>query len=184
MRKTLFCFLILFGIVVPAALGWAEIYKWIDDKETTHFTEDPSTIPEKYRGVTKSRTIEEDLMTPAEKMKAKKEQEKRAEGDIERGPKEYERSLEEEKLRRAKRDYEDKQYELKLEQEKMKKKMEEAARKEQEERENAYKKCWNCDGKGWIGKEVMESHGGRATGRGVNIQKTCTICNGEGKIKK
>jgi len=27
----------------------AEIYKWIDEKGTAHFTEAPSTIPEKYR---------------------------------------------------------------------------------------------------------------------------------------
>lgn len=179
MGKPLFFFLILLVIVVTAAIGRAEIYKWVDDKGTTYFTEDPSTIPEKYRGVTKSRTTEEDLMTPAEKLKAKKEQEKRVKEGIESDRKEHERSLEEEKLRRATRDYEEKQYEIKLEQEKLKKKAEEAARKEQEERENAYKKCWNCDGKGWIGVEVLTRGGGSA-----NMRKTCSICNGEGKVKR
>ncbi len=33
----------------------AEIYKWVDDNGTVHFTEDPSTIPEKYLGKTKIR---------------------------------------------------------------------------------------------------------------------------------
>jgi len=27
----------------------AEIFKWVDEKGTVHFTEDPATIPEKYR---------------------------------------------------------------------------------------------------------------------------------------
>lgn len=33
----------------------AEIYKWVDDNGTVHFTEDPTTIPEKYLGKTKVR---------------------------------------------------------------------------------------------------------------------------------
>lgn len=32
----------------------AEIYKWTDDKGGIHFTEDSSTIPEKYRENTKT----------------------------------------------------------------------------------------------------------------------------------
>jgi hypothetical protein len=38
----------------------AEIYKWVDEKGTIHFTEDPSTIPEKYRDKVKSRVVEEE----------------------------------------------------------------------------------------------------------------------------
>ena len=38
----------------------AEIYKWIDEKGTVHFTEDPATIPDKYRDKVKTRPTEED----------------------------------------------------------------------------------------------------------------------------
>jgi SMC interacting uncharacterized protein involved in chromosome segregation len=42
---------------VPLAFG--QVYKWIDDKGTVHFTDDPSQIPERYRsGVEKSEMIE------------------------------------------------------------------------------------------------------------------------------
>ena len=39
-------------------LVYAEIYKWVDEKGTVHFTEDNSTIPEKY-----GRQVEEKVST-------------------------------------------------------------------------------------------------------------------------
>jgi hypothetical protein len=39
---------IIFGLLLHSQLAHAEIYKWVDEKGTVHFTEDPSTIPEKY----------------------------------------------------------------------------------------------------------------------------------------
>jgi len=53
----------------------AQIYKWIDEKGTIHFTEDPSTIPEKYREKTQSRTTEEDLIPLEQRIRLKKKEE-------------------------------------------------------------------------------------------------------------
>ena len=46
MRLIIF-FVILSVFFVPASYG--EMYKWVDEKGTVHFTDDPSSIPEKYR---------------------------------------------------------------------------------------------------------------------------------------
>lgn len=53
----------------------AEIFKWVDEKGTTHFTEDPATIPEKYREKVLRRTTEEDLMSPEERARARRQHE-------------------------------------------------------------------------------------------------------------
>jgi clan AA aspartic protease (TIGR02281 family) len=45
MRKTFFLLAILIALVLPAS---AEMYKWVDEKGTVHFTDDISSIPEKY----------------------------------------------------------------------------------------------------------------------------------------
>jgi hypothetical protein len=58
---------ILFGLLFISQLSYAETYKWVDEKGTVHFTDDPATIPEKYRDKANSRTTEEDLMTPEER---------------------------------------------------------------------------------------------------------------------
>src|SRR4030043_400046 len=58
----------------------AEIFKWIDEKGTVHFTEDPENIPERYRENVKSRLTEEDLMSPEERMKVKRELEEQEKG--------------------------------------------------------------------------------------------------------
>jgi hypothetical protein len=63
---------VLFGLLLISQSSHAEIYKWVDEKGTVHFTEDPATIPEKYREKVESRTTEEDSMTPAERIKANK----------------------------------------------------------------------------------------------------------------
>jgi hypothetical protein len=43
----------IFPIIVLMVLGvqgaYAEVYKWVDDKGGTHFTDDPTFIPEKYK---------------------------------------------------------------------------------------------------------------------------------------
>lgn len=68
--KTILIILIIF---VPS-ICFGEIYKWVDEKGTVHFTEDPETIPEKYRDKAKGRLTEEDLMTPGEKARIKQEE--------------------------------------------------------------------------------------------------------------
>ena len=40
---------ILFSLLFISQSSHAEIYKWVDEKGTVNFTEDPETIPEKYR---------------------------------------------------------------------------------------------------------------------------------------
>jgi len=73
--------IILVGLLAVIVVGLvmfkpshAEIYKWVDEKGTIHFTEDPATIPEKYREKTQSRTTEEDLV-PFEQRRRLKEKE-------------------------------------------------------------------------------------------------------------
>jgi clan AA aspartic protease (TIGR02281 family) len=46
MKKAFFLLTILIGLTLPAS---AEMYKWVDEKGTVHFTDDISSIPEKYR---------------------------------------------------------------------------------------------------------------------------------------
>ena len=38
----------------------AEVFKWVDDKGTVHFTEDPYTIPERYGNQVERRSLPED----------------------------------------------------------------------------------------------------------------------------
>ena len=46
--------------VLFVSVTHSEVYKWVDDKGKVHFTEDPTTIPEKYRDKAKGRLSEED----------------------------------------------------------------------------------------------------------------------------
>jgi membrane protein involved in colicin uptake len=169
-----------------ASFVWAEIYKWVDEKGSVHFTDDPTTIPEKFKNQTNSRETEEDRMTIQQRTEVNKEQEKRARERIKRDQSEYERSLKEESDRKTKREFEEALYQKKLEREKEIKRQDEAIKKKEQEEKDAYKKCWNCDGKGYIGKEVVESWGGVPFpgGRSFNVNKTCSICGGTGYLKK
>jgi hypothetical protein len=58
---TLFCLVPIFQ------LTHAEVFKWVDEKGTVHFTEDPATIPEKYIDKVKTRLIEEDVTSSEER---------------------------------------------------------------------------------------------------------------------
>jgi hypothetical protein len=42
------------------SIAHAEVFKWVDEKGGVHFTEDPATIPERYREKVENRTTEED----------------------------------------------------------------------------------------------------------------------------
>ena len=63
------------GLMMFQVPTHAEIYKWVDDQGTTHFTEDPSTIPDNYREKAKTRTTEEDLMPLEQRIKQKNREE-------------------------------------------------------------------------------------------------------------
>ena len=54
--------IILLTVLVPS--GYAEMYKWVDEKGTIHFTDDPSSIPEKYREDAETRKPSKEISTP------------------------------------------------------------------------------------------------------------------------
>jgi hypothetical protein len=145
----------LFGLLLVSQLAHAEIYKWVDEKGTTHFTYDPETIPEKYREKTKSRPSEDDSMTLEEKLRTRQEKEKQTIKDR----RQNERYLEQENRRKAKKEFEDTLDRLGL--------------------RAAYKECANCNGKGYIMRDVMES-----SGLSNWVEVTCPICQGTGYIRK
>ncbi len=61
MRLILLCIALL-AISIP--FSHAEMYKWVDDKGTVHFTDDLSTIPEKYRENAETRKPPKEISTP------------------------------------------------------------------------------------------------------------------------
>lgn len=65
-----------------------EVYKWVDDKGTVHFSEDESSVPERYRGQIEQRSMSE------EEAKGKEEKVRGQEGKGSKGraiPKEKEK---------------------------------------------------------------------------------------------
>jgi hypothetical protein len=66
-RTTLF---ILIGmIILPFVAGGQEIYQWVDEKGTVHFTDDVSQVPEKYQDqVKKTKTPPEPKPSPSIKL--------------------------------------------------------------------------------------------------------------------
>ena len=64
--------LILFLLNTPCRAK--EIYKWVDEKGTVHFSEDESSVPEKYRDQLEKRTVsEESKSSKEEKVKVRKQ---------------------------------------------------------------------------------------------------------------
>ena len=61
--------IILLTVLVPS--GYAEMYKWVDEKGTIHFTDDPSSIPEKYREDAETRKPSKEILTPRPQEKPK-----------------------------------------------------------------------------------------------------------------
>jgi hypothetical protein len=45
-------------VLLLASTGWADTYRWVDEKGTEHFTNDRGSIPEKYRDQVKERQDE------------------------------------------------------------------------------------------------------------------------------
>ena len=80
----------VFVITVPLCLipmfqvAYGQIYKWVDEKGTVHFTEDPSRLPEKYWNEMKSRQTEEEKVKPEEKGKPKEEYEREQKNRLEK----------------------------------------------------------------------------------------------------
>jgi hypothetical protein len=49
---------VILFVLVLTSTGWADTYRWVDDKGTEHFTNDRGSIPEKYRDQVKERKDE------------------------------------------------------------------------------------------------------------------------------
>jgi endogenous inhibitor of DNA gyrase (YacG/DUF329 family) len=50
-----------------------DVYKWVDEKGTVHFSEDESSVPEKYRDQLEKKSLPEESQTPKEKVKTRKQ---------------------------------------------------------------------------------------------------------------
>lgn len=180
----------IFGLLLFFTFANAEIYKWVDEKGTLHFTEDPSTIPEKYRDKIKSRQTEEDKMTPEERVKAKEEYERERKKRLEKERLEYEQSVKEEEKRRNIRRAEDAAEERRIRTEKEEKtrKSEEIKTedksKEQAPQQMKLVKCMNCR-KGYIKCSLCDGKGGKF-GFVTRTEKTfhaCPKCSGTGEVE-
>jgi len=174
---------IIFGLLLNSQLAHAEIYKWADEKGTVHFTEDPATIPEKYRAKTKSRQTEEDLMSPEEKAKAKIDHERDLKERARREQEAYEKSLAEEQLRKKRRELEDTKEEecLRAEKEEKARRLEESGKEPTPEYVEI--PCSRCNGTGIIWKKTKTPKTISRTTfweEGPQIATKCPDCNGKG----
>ena len=60
MQKTVLIAALTVSLLMIPFLGHAEVYKWVDEKGTVHFTDDNSRIPEKYGQQVEKRSLLED----------------------------------------------------------------------------------------------------------------------------
>jgi tetratricopeptide (TPR) repeat protein len=67
MRRMLVILVLALTFLLPSFVG-AKIYKWVDEKGTIHFTEDPGTIPEKQTEKTQSKTTETISSNPSKQL--------------------------------------------------------------------------------------------------------------------
>lgn len=54
--------IMMLAVLVPSSYG--DMYKWVDEEGTVHFTDDLSTIPEKYREDVESLKLLKETSTP------------------------------------------------------------------------------------------------------------------------
>lgn len=62
-------FLFVILLVVMGCPAYAEMFKWVDEKGTVHFTDDLSNIPEKYRSDADSRKTPKEVSAPEKEEK-------------------------------------------------------------------------------------------------------------------
>ncbi len=67
--------LILLPVTSPS--NAEEVYRWVDEKGTVHFSEDESSIPEKYRERTEKKSLPEEVEGAEKKEKVRKQDGKR-----------------------------------------------------------------------------------------------------------
>ena len=59
-----------------------EVYKWVDEKGTVHFSDDESSVPEKYRDQLEKKSVKEEAKPPGEKVKVRKQDGKGAKDQL------------------------------------------------------------------------------------------------------
>jgi hypothetical protein len=64
MRKTVLMFVLTIGFLMIPFSVHAEFYKWIDDRGNIHFTDEYSSIPEKYLPVTETQHFPKESTIP------------------------------------------------------------------------------------------------------------------------
>jgi len=69
MKKTVLIAALTISLLIIPFLVHAEVYKWVDEKGTVHFTDDNSRIPEKYGQQVEKRSLSEDPKPVAEEKK-------------------------------------------------------------------------------------------------------------------
>jgi len=62
-------------VVCPSSAK--EVYKWVDEERTVHFSEDESSIPEACRGRAEKKSLSEEVGSPEEKATPKKQEGKK-----------------------------------------------------------------------------------------------------------
>jgi len=72
--------LILLPMVCPPDAK--EVYKWVDEKGTVHFSEDESSVPERYKEQIEKKYMSEEVKGTEEKVKVKKEDGKGGKGRV------------------------------------------------------------------------------------------------------
>ncbi len=60
MRKMVLIALLTIGFLITPLLARPGVYKWVDEQGTVHFTDDYSTIPEKYKQQLERMSLSED----------------------------------------------------------------------------------------------------------------------------
>jgi len=80
MAWALMAALILLFVDCPARAK--ELYKWVDEKGTVHFSEDESSVPEKYREQLEKKSVKEEAKPPKEKVKVRKQDGKGAKSQL------------------------------------------------------------------------------------------------------
>lgn len=68
MKFIFLIFFIFLGVFI--SFGYGEMYKWVDEKGTIHFTDDLSSIPEKYRPDAETRKPSKESSVPEGKEKS------------------------------------------------------------------------------------------------------------------
>jgi len=76
MRKATRAFALIAALIllfVDSPSHAKDVYKWVDEKGTVHFSEDESSVPEKYRDQLEKKSLPEESKPPEGKVKVKKQ---------------------------------------------------------------------------------------------------------------